>query len=36
MLLSYDGNAVGKLVFILATPYVFAGMAISVALTRSP
>ena len=26
----------GKLVFILATPYVFAGMAISLALTRSP
>ena len=26
----------GKLVFILATPYIFAGMAISLALTRSP
>jgi len=26
----------GKLVFILATPYVFAGMAIALALTRSP
>src|SRR5262249_31193037 len=26
----------GKLVLILATPYVFAGMAISLALTRSP
>ena len=26
----------GKLVFILATPYIFAGMAIALALTRSP